>query len=148
MTEIKSLKYKIVPWLIILLTISLPFLHHASSRKYNYQIALVELLIIIAAIIIYKRDFFQSIPTDSFGFKLIIAFFVSALISTLMSPKVDLATHRYISIIFWLTYLWLMVFLIREKLLSPRTTYYYRRGILSSTDQCFFDFSYGIIRYR
>ena len=120
MTEIRSLKYKIVPGLVVLLTIILPFLHHTISRKYNYQIAIVELLIIFAAILVYKRDFFISLPTDSFEFKLIILFLISGLISTLISPKIGIAIHRYISIIIWLIYLWLMVYLIQEKYLSPR----------------------------
>ena len=118
---LKKIQGKLVPQLVVLLTISLPFLHHDFSRRYNYQIALVELLIIIAAILVYKRDFFASLPTGSFEFKLIIGFLISALISTLISPKIGMATHRYLSIIIWLTYLWLMVYLIQEKHLNPRT---------------------------
>ena len=121
MTDSKALRYRIVPGLIILLTLSLPFLHFDISRKYNYQIAIVELVVIVIALFIYKKDMVFSLPIKSLGLKLIVAFLISALISTLLSPKPGLASERYFSIIIWLFYLWLVAYLIRREDLNTRT---------------------------
>lgn len=114
-----SLGDRLIAISIYLLTFSLPLLHFDKSRVYNYRIAALELLILVAAFVFFRRKLIAHFTGLSIV-KLILLFFLCAgFFSALLSDFQKYAYTRYFSIIIWFSYCWLLVFLIRSKRISP-----------------------------
>ena len=107
-------KYKIVPLFIILLTLCLPLVHFNPSRIYNYQVALLQLGIVFITLAIYRTHFLASLPIKSIDFWLVIGFLFFAFLSTIGSDHLRHGFERYISILIWISYLWVLIFLFRR----------------------------------
>jgi O-antigen ligase len=110
---------QITPILVIALTVLIALLHFNKSRMYNYQIALVELLILASALIIYGRALIKSIPVKSLQFYLLLGLILAYLMSSLQSDFVKYGMQRSISVGVWIAYFWLIVYLLREKYIKP-----------------------------
>jgi hypothetical protein len=133
----------IIPILVYLLTFSLPLLHLTHSRIYNYRVALLELIIVIAAFIVYRGKLWLHF-SRSIGWVLGL-FLVSGLISAIQSEFPRFAFQRYLSVGLWIAYFWLLVFLLRNREIGRRALivtaslsclipvmtlfYYYRDGV-------------------
>ena len=103
--------------LILALTFSLPLLHDTYSRVYNQRIAVGQLLIIVVAFAIYRKELWQHFRLKNIDTLTIGLFFVSALISTLGANVFDHALQAYSAMVIWFAYFWLLVFTLRKHLL-------------------------------
>ena len=113
----------LIPSVILLFTFSLPLLHFGRSRVYNFQVAIVELFIIAAAFTIYRKSLLEHFIKPSFGKLLLYAFLLFALASTIFSDYLRHSTQRYLAIIIWIAFFWLVVFLIQRKQLTANLIY-------------------------
>ena len=112
-----------IPSLIIIFSYSLPLLHYNKSRIYNYQVAVVELVILIFSFLVYKKKLLNHFLSPSREKILVILFLFAALISAIHSDYTRYSLQRDIAMSIWFLYFWLTVFLIKEKLLTEHAIF-------------------------
>ena len=105
--------------MVLLLTICIALLNVNSSRLFNYQLALVELLVIFSALAIYKKQFLSSFPVRSESFLLVLSLIFILFLSSALSEHVKHGFERSVAITIWLIYFWMVVFLLRYRYLKP-----------------------------
>ncbi len=120
----RGIKYKVIPVLVLLLTSSIALLHFNTSRNYNSLIATFEMLIILTALIIYKKDFLRSFPVKSPGFIISVLFILVLFVSSYHSDFSKHVYKRAFSIGMWICYFWLVVFLLKKQFLRTEHLIY------------------------